>query len=79
MTEVGAYDAKTNLGQLLNRVATGERILITRHGMPVAMLQPVPPSKGMPAEQAIAELKAFRQGRRLDRLSLREMIDEGRA
>ncbi len=60
MTEVGAYDAKTNLGQLLNRVATGERILITRHGMPVAMLQPVPPSKGMPAEQAIAELKAFR-------------------
>ena len=41
MTEIGAYEAKTHLPQLLKRVAQGEEIIITRHGVPVARLAPV--------------------------------------
>jgi prevent-host-death family protein len=38
--EVGAYEAKTHLPKLLERVARGERITITKHGKPVAELIP---------------------------------------
>lgn len=37
---VGAFDAKTRLSQLLDRVEAGEVIVITRHGEPIATLQP---------------------------------------
>lgn len=40
MDDVGAYDAKTHFAELLDRVATGEKITITRYGVPVAVLSP---------------------------------------
>ena len=39
METVGAYEAKTHLPKLLERVLKGERITITKHGVPVAVLQ----------------------------------------
>lgn len=41
MTEVGVHEAKTNLSELLRRVAAGEDIVITRGGEPIARLVPV--------------------------------------
>ena len=41
MDSIGAYEAKTHLAQLLDRVARGESLTITRHGKPVARLVPV--------------------------------------
>ena len=41
MDTIGAFDAKTHLSALLERVAKGERFTITRHGTPVAQLVPV--------------------------------------
>jgi prevent-host-death family protein len=32
MAEIGAYDAKSRLSELLERVEKGERFVITRHG-----------------------------------------------
>ena len=40
MLKVGTYEAKTRLSELLERVAAGERISITRHGEEVALLLP---------------------------------------
>jgi prevent-host-death family protein len=40
MTTVGMFEARTHLTQLLERVARGERILITNRGRPVAILVP---------------------------------------
>jgi len=40
MLEVGAFEAKNTLGSLLDRVESGEEVLITRHGRPVARLVP---------------------------------------
>jgi len=42
MATVGAYEAKTHLPRLLERVAQGETITITKHGKPVAVLSPPP-------------------------------------
>jgi prevent-host-death family protein len=41
MTAIGAFDAKTHLSSLLERVEKGEHFTITRHGKPVAELVPV--------------------------------------
>lgn len=78
METVGAYEAKTHLPQLLARVAKGEKITITRHGVPVATLQPADSSKKIPVRDIIAQLKQFRSGQSLAGLSLREMIEQGR-
>ncbi|KQW68642.1 MAG: type II toxin-antitoxin system prevent-host-death family antitoxin [Methylibium sp.] len=40
-TTVGAFEAKTHLSALLERVERGEEIVITRHGHPVARLVPI--------------------------------------
>lgn len=78
MNTVGAYEAKTHLPQLLERVAGGEKITITRHGVPIATLQPAKSTKIIPVQEAIRQLKAFRRDQRLDGLSIRELIAEGR-
>ena len=41
MNKVGAYEAKTHLPQLLDRVKRGERFVITKNGKPVAALGPM--------------------------------------
>ena len=78
MPRVGAYEAKTKLANLLERVAEGEHITITKHGMPVATLAPVPDRQQRPAADVIADLRGFRRGRRLGRKPLRKLIEEGR-
>lgn len=76
MAEIGAYEAKTHLSRLLERVERGERITLTRHGRPVALL--VPAGRRRPVGEAIRDLRRFREGRKLGEFSLREIIKEGR-
>jgi prevent-host-death family protein len=80
MAEVGLFQAKTHLSKLVERVERGEEVTLTRRGRPVARL--VPPAAPRPSEDEIAdltaELKRLAEGQRLDGLSLRELIEEGR-
>ncbi len=78
MEKIGAYEAKTHLSKLLERVIKGERITITKHGVPVATLQPPDSLRKAEPKQVIAELRRFRKKHRLKGLSLRDMIEEGR-
>ena len=78
MQTVGSYEAKTHLPALLDRVAQGEQITITRHGVPVAMLVPPEGARKSDVQAAIRDLIEFRKGQRLDGLSIRELIEEGR-
>jgi prevent-host-death family protein len=78
MRRIGAYEAKTHLPRLLDEVAAGETITITKHGVAVAVLAPVPSRPTRTAQEAIAGIRAFRRAHPLDGLSLRELIDEGR-
>ncbi|MGI8690349.1 MAG: type II toxin-antitoxin system Phd/YefM family antitoxin [Thermomicrobiales bacterium] len=78
MHTVGAYEAKTHLGQLLAAVARGETITITKHGVPVAMLVPPSTEQRPDVDAVIAELRELRSTITLGGLSIREMIEEGR-
>ena len=77
MVKIGSFEAKTHLADLLKRVAAGESITITKHGKAVAMLVPVTSTKHNP-QQAAAKIRELRKGNRLEGISVRELIDEGR-
>ena len=77
METIGAYEAKTHLPQLLKRVAEGERITITKHGVPVATLQAPAATGKRPVREVIADLLEFGKKHPLHGVSIREMIDEG--
>jgi prevent-host-death family protein len=78
MKTVGAFEAKTHLSSLLEDVAGGEEILITRHGKPLARLVPVNAHGRERRIEAIERLRSFADGRRLNGLSIPELRDEGR-
>ncbi|HZH02595.1 MAG TPA: type II toxin-antitoxin system Phd/YefM family antitoxin [Myxococcaceae bacterium] len=46
MSEVNVHQAKTHLSKLLARVESGEEIVITKAGRPVAKLVPLTVAKG---------------------------------
>jgi prevent-host-death family protein len=81
MTNIGAFEAKTHLSRLLEQVAAGEKFVITRHGKPVAQLVPIESednAKRLRREAAIVRLKTVGDGNRLERITIRQLIDEGR-
>ncbi|MBX3414035.1 MAG: type II toxin-antitoxin system prevent-host-death family antitoxin [Pirellulales bacterium] len=81
MIEVGTFEAKTHLTQLLERVAKGDRIVITRRGKPVAMLVPPEVEQETDVAAVVRAMLAQRdqQGPKLGRgVSVRQLIEEGR-
>ncbi|MDP2949777.1 MAG: type II toxin-antitoxin system prevent-host-death family antitoxin [Chloroflexota bacterium] len=77
MKQIGVYEAKTHLPRLLDEVEQGETITITRHGRPIARVVPVRGRRRSVGE-AIEAIREFRKGHRLDGITTRELIEEGR-
>jgi prevent-host-death family protein len=79
METIGAFEAKTHLAALLERVSNGEKITITRRGVPAAMLVPIGATQPKLAHQEIVEgLRALRKRVKPGKMSVREMVAEGR-
>lgn len=75
---VGAFEAKTKLSRLLERVARGETITITRNGVPVARLAPVFPMATKSAAELRAEFLTFQASHPLEGVTTRDLVIEGR-
>ncbi len=78
MITVGAFEAKTHLSALLDRVAEGEEVLITKHGKPVARLVSAAYIDRERVNDAFEKLKLLRKRTTLGGLSWQELRDEGR-
>ena len=83
METVGLFEAKTKLSELIDRVESGEELLITRHGVPVARLVPAGRATQADVAEAVARWTQLRQGMLLnppgaDRLIVKELIEAGR-
>jgi prevent-host-death family protein len=79
MKEIGAFEAKNKLGHLLDLAEKGEEIIITRHGKQVARLLPIAkPFDREAARRAVEEIKKMSKGVRLDGITIKELINEGR-
>jgi len=76
--EIGAYEAKTHLPQILEKVKKGEQFIITKHGVPIAMLTPAEPVKKKDLKAVIEELKGFNKGYTTGGMTIKEMIEKGR-
>lgn len=74
---IGVYDLKANLSSVLEEVLAGRLVTITRHGRPVAVLQPVQQASAQSRAAAVARLKAARRGRNLGSPA-RDAVAEGR-
>lgn len=80
---IGAYDAKTRLSELLDRVEEGEQIVIARHGRPVARLVPEGRADKIEALAALEGITARRKalaarGVRITEAEMRTLREEGR-
>ena len=86
MSTITAFDAKTRFGELLERVARGEEIVITRHDKPVARIVPEGQTSLAQVQAAVTSLQALRsrigtrtRGRKpLTDAEVRSAIAEGR-
>ncbi len=85
MTTIGAFEAKTRFGDLLDRVSRGEEIVITRHEKPVARIVPEGRPSFSQVLEAVSELEALRgemkkrrPRRPLTAKEIRDAIVEGR-
>jgi antitoxin (DNA-binding transcriptional repressor) of toxin-antitoxin stability system len=78
---MGFYEARTHLSELLDQVARGKKILITRRGKPAALLSPPPAQPEKDVREVIRKMKEFRrrEGPTLGPgLTIRDLIEEGR-
>lgn len=78
MESVGVLEAKTHLTRLLERVARGERIVVTNRGKAVAMLVP-PEAKGRADAAEVGRAMLAYRDRVQRRLggTFRELAHEG--
>jgi prevent-host-death family protein len=78
--EVGSYEAKTKLPELLRGVQAGKRYTITLRGEAVADLVPAEDNKNPDTAAAADEMLAFMRARKpVGGVDIRALINEGRA
>ena len=83
MREIGAFEAKNKLAELLDLAENGEEIIITRHGKQVARLGPIQKpfdreAARQAARQAVEDIKKMRKGLHIDDATIKQLINEGR-
>jgi prevent-host-death family protein len=74
---VSAFEAKTNLSKLINKVQKGFYITITKHDKPVAMLVPISPEKRN-TKAVIEDIFKISKGQTLGELDHQQLKQEGR-
>ncbi len=80
MTTMSFDEARTHFSELLDQVAKGKTVLITRRGKPAAVLGPPPATTEKDVKQVVRERVEYRdrQKRTLGGIRVRELIEEGR-
>jgi prevent-host-death family protein len=78
MREIGTFEAKTHLSALLDEVARGTEIVITKRGVAVARLVPARTPRRSEAGDPVARAKVFAKGQTLGRVAWKALRDAGR-
>jgi prevent-host-death family protein len=86
MLTVTALEAKNRFGKLLDRVAHGEEVIVTRHDKPVARMVPAEGRELRAVRRAVADLRELQARIRarvrgkasLSKEEVRSAIEEGR-
>ena len=76
MAEIGAYQAKTHLPRLLERVQQGERFVITKHGRPIAELVPFGGLNVERIREALDTIRTVRRALSRRKIRLEDVLGE---
>ncbi|MGV8935031.1 MAG: type II toxin-antitoxin system Phd/YefM family antitoxin [Gallionellaceae bacterium] len=77
--EIGSYEAKTKLPELLRGIQNGNRYTITLRGEPIADLVPSESAASVDAVSAVMQMKNFiLNNKPVKGVDIRSLIDEGR-
>lgn len=77
--EIGSYEAKTKLPELLRQVKAGKSFTITNRGEAIADLVPSAGAKAKDKVSAVKKLRAFMLDNPVRGVNIRKLIEEGRA
>ncbi|OGT45570.1 MAG: hypothetical protein A3E82_00390 [Gammaproteobacteria bacterium RIFCSPHIGHO2_12_FULL_38_11] len=83
MREIGSFDAKTHLSQLLDRVNLGESFAITKYGRVVALLTPAANKPHLAIHEVISGIlslrkKIVKRGIKMSSAEVCELKNKGR-
>lgn len=78
MAEVSFDEASAQLPSLIDKVERGEEVVIIRHGRPVARLVAAEAARPSAGDDLVERFREARKGLRLDGLSIKDLINEGR-
>ena len=81
MERIGIYDARAKFSELIERAASGEEVVITRHGKPIAKLvaagvSAVGASRGK--ARAVKRIERLREELDIRGVNIRRLIEKGR-
>lgn len=77
--QIGSYEAKTKLPQLLRQVKAGKSFTITNRGQAIADLVPSVGIRSKDKVAAVDKLKAFMREQPVHGVNIKELIQTGRA
>ena len=81
MTEIGVYEAKARLSELIRQVKAGESFIITQRGEPAAELTPIRHKNRRDPRRIAEAVRRLREMPKIKGVSheeLRSWIEEGR-
>lgn len=78
MREIGSYELKTHLSEVLDAVEHGQSVLVTRHGKLIARILPSAATEREEASRAVKALLKFPRTRLPKGVTIRGLIEEGR-
>ncbi|HAM53966.1 MAG TPA: type II toxin-antitoxin system prevent-host-death family antitoxin [Candidatus Rokubacteria bacterium] len=77
--DVGIYEAKSKLSQLVEKAEAGEEVILTRRGRPVAKIVNVAPAARRNRALLLREIRALARRVKIPkRVSIRDIVAEGR-
>jgi prevent-host-death family protein len=77
--DIGIYEAKSRLSQLVEKAEAGEEVILTRRGRAVAKIVNVAPSARKDRARLLREVRSLSRRIKIPpSVSLREIIAEGR-
>ncbi|HLG22983.1 MAG TPA: type II toxin-antitoxin system prevent-host-death family antitoxin [Candidatus Manganitrophaceae bacterium] len=77
--EIGSYEARTKLSELLRQVKAGKSFTITSRGEAIADLVPSAGVKTKDRVAAVKKIKTFMLKSPVRGVNIKELIEEGRA
>jgi len=78
MERISIYDARAKLSELIERVQSGEEVVLTRHGEPVARLVPEKPRRKQSRTAAVTRIRALARRLNIRDVDVRKLIEEDR-